>query len=299
MAEQVRELIAGESPDVVVIDAMFPVALIEAVGLECSTVVVSHTAVHRLMDAWRNVVGMILGLRSEAGFPAIEPDLDALWMKHDRVLVSTLDSLDDHEPQLAHAEKVRHVGPVLEREKHGVSVELPWQDDDSRPLVLVSFSTMPEQGSVEKFQMVIDVLAELPVRGVVTVGDSVEPDDLVPSGNVVVFATADHDDLMSRAALVVTHGGHGTLMRALTNGLPMIAIPGLAHDQHPNAAAVEAWGVGKALPPDVTPDTLCSAVTEVLNDPSYSERAQAISQRLIEVDGAANAADEIERLLPH
>ena len=50
----------------------------------------------------------------------------------------------------------------------------------------------------------------LPVRAVVTVGDSIDAGALRPTANVAVFATADQDALMQRADLVVTHGGHGT-----------------------------------------------------------------------------------------
>jgi MGT family glycosyltransferase len=240
---------------------------------------------------------MIVGLRAEAGFPPLPSDLDALWMQRERVLVSTLETLDGAPGGLAHPEKIRHVGPVLEREKHGVRAALPWSDDDPAPLVLVGFSTAPEQGSATKFQNAIDALAALPVHGVVTVGDSVDAAALKPAENVVVFATVDHDDLMRRAALVVTHGGHGTLMRALVHGLPMVVIPGMAHDQAPNAAAARDWGVGRALPGDASTQAMRAAVQEVLASPAYREKAQAISRRLAGVDGANNAAVEIEAVL--
>src|SRR5262249_49761198 len=165
---------------------------------------------------------MRVGLRTEAGFEPIPCDLESLWMAQDKIVATTLKSLDDVAGVLGNSQKLCHVGPVLERERHGVGVRLPWQDDASVPLVLVSFTTMPEQGSVKKFQNAVDALSTLTVRGVVTVGDSVNPAELRPSHNVAVFATADHDDLMRRASLVLTHGGHGTFMRALKNGLPVV-----------------------------------------------------------------------------
>ena len=62
---------------------------------------------------------------------------------------------------------------------------------------------------------------------------------------------AAHDPIIARAALVVTHGGHGTAMRALKYGVPMIVMPGLAHDQALIANLMEEWGTGIALPGDV------------------------------------------------
>lgn len=297
VAEEIRGLVAAETPGLVIIDAMFPAALAEAAQFSCPTVVMCHTCVYRMLEQWRQMLAMLVNLRIEAGFDALPAGLDDLWMSHDRLVVTTLKTLDTAPGELSHPDRIRHVGPVLERERHAVPVALPWQHDDQRPLVLVSFSTMPEQGSVAKFQNAIDALAQLPVRGVVTTGDSLDPATLKPAANVVVFANADHDDLMSRAKLVVTHGGHGTMMRALTYGLPMVVIPGLASDQPVNAAAIEAWGAGRALPKDATADMIRLAVHGVLGSPSYAAVARELSQNLAGVDGAINAANEVEALM--
>lgn len=139
---------------------------------------------------------MLVGLLTEAGFEPIPADLESLWMVHDKIISTTVKSLDEVPGIVGNSHKLHHVGPVLERERHGVRVALPWQDDAAVPLVLVSFSTMPEQGSIKKFQNAVDTLSSLPVRGVITVGDSVDPAALQPSRNVVVFATVDHDDHM-------------------------------------------------------------------------------------------------------
>lgn len=297
VAEEIRELLPAEDPDIVIVDQMFPVALLEARRFGKPSVAVCHTSVWRCLEMWRKFFAMLVGLRAEARFDPIPGDLESLWMVQDLMLVTTLKSLDEAAGTLGNSHKLCHVGPVLERERHGVSVQLPWPDDPSVPLVLVSFSTMPEQGSITKFQNAIDALSALPVRGVVTVGDSVDPTALKPSSKVVVFATADHDDLMSRSSAVLTHGGHGTFMRALKNGLPMVVVPGLGGDQPVNAAAAYEWKVGRALPADATAEVMREAIGEVLSSSSYRERAAAIAAQLAGVDGAPKAADEIESLL--
>lgn len=241
---------------------------------------------------------MLAGLRTEAGFEPIPSALEELWMLQDKMIVTTPASLDEAPGQLGQAYKLRHVGPVLERESHGIRVTLPWSDHGRIPLVLVSFSTAPEQGSVTKFQNAIDALATLPVHAVVTVGDSIDPAALKPAENVAVFATADHDDLMRHASLVLTHGGHGTLMRALRHGLPMVVVPGLGGDQPINAVSAEAWGVGRALPGDAGMEMMRVAVQEVLDTPSYRDHAVRVSKQVAASDGAREAAREIELLLP-
>jgi hypothetical protein len=93
---------------------------------------------------WRKFIAMLVGLRTEAGFEPIPADLESLWMVQDKAISTTLKLLNNVPGTLGNAHKLRHVGQVLERERHGVRVNLLWQDDSSAPLVLVSFSSMPE-----------------------------------------------------------------------------------------------------------------------------------------------------------
>jgi MGT family glycosyltransferase len=186
---------------------------------------------------------------------------------------------------------------VLEDEKCAVPTQLPWAADDPTPVVLVSFSTGFEQRSVEKLQHTLDAMRDLPVHVVATTGGLVAPAELATPGNAIVLSYAAHDPILRRAGLVVTHGGHGTLMRALKHAVPMIVMPGLAHDQAPNAATVKEWGVGRALPGDAPPDAIRAAAQDLLSTPSYRLKAQQMSAALAGVDGAANAADEVESLL--
>lgn len=297
VAEQIRKLLHTEKPDIVIVDQMFPVALLEAKRFGRPSIAICHTSVWRCLPMWRQFLAMLTGLRVEAGFDPIPSELENLWMLQDKMIVTTLASLDQAPGELGQAYKLRHVGPVLERERHGLRVDQPWFGDTQTPMVLVSFSTAPEQGSVEKFQRAIDALNSLGVNGIVTVGDSINPAALRPATNVRVFATADHDDLMRRASLVVTHGGHGTLMRALKNGLPVVVIPGSGGDQPLNAEAAEAWGIGRALRPDADADTMRTAIGEILSNGGYRKNAARLSHEIAESNGAAGAADEIETLL--
>lgn len=295
VAAELREVVAAEAPDLVLIDGMFPAALAEAPGFGRPAAVVCHTFCFRMLERWRGTMTTLDGMRREAGFPGL-PGLDELWLGRDRIIVSSLAALDAD--PIPGWEKVRHVGPVLEDEKCAVAAVLPWPADDPTPLVLVSFSTGFEQRSVEKLQRALDGLADLDVHVVATTGGIVRPDELARPENAVVLSYAAHDPLLRRATLAVTHGGHGTAMRALRHGVPMVVIPGLAHDQAPIAALVEEWGAGTALPSDADAAAIRTAARGVLAAPSCREAAQRLSKTFIGIDGASNAADEIEALLP-
>ena len=56
-----------------------------------------------------------------------------------------------------------------------------------------------------------------------------------------------HGEVLPHASLVVTHAGMGTVMSALSHGVPLLCLP-LGRDQFFNAAMVERLGAGRALP---------------------------------------------------
>jgi UDP:flavonoid glycosyltransferase YjiC (YdhE family) len=291
---QVQSIVATEAPDIVLIDAMFPAALARAPQFGRRSAVFVHTFVFRQLDMWRRFFGIFDGMRQQAGFAGL-PSVDDLWRPRDRIVSTSLGEFDA--PPAPGWEMVRHVGPVLEDEKFAVPTTLPWPADDRTPLVMVSFSTGFEQRNVDKIQRALDALADVPVHVVATTGGIVAPNEVAAPHNAIVLNYAAHDPIMRRAALVITHGGHGTAMRALRHGVPMVVIPGLAGDQPYVAAAVQEWGAGVALSGDATVEAIRAAAQDVLSTPSYRDKAQQRCARLTGIDGAANAANEVESLL--
>jgi UDP:flavonoid glycosyltransferase YjiC (YdhE family) len=291
---QIRTIVAAEAPDIVLIDAMFPAALAEASGFKQPTIVFVHTFVFRQLDMWRKMTATLDGMRQQAGFAGL-PVLDDLWRQRDRIVSTSLGAFDA--PPLPGWEMVRHAGPALEDEKFAMPTPLPWPESDATPLILVSFSTGFEQRNVDKVQRALDALADLPVHVVATTGGIVAPNEVATPRNAVVLNYAAHDPIIRRAALVMTHGGHGTAMRTLGHGVPMVVIPGLAGDQPFVAAAIDEWGAGLALPGDASSEAMRNAAQRILSTPSFRENARQRSTALAGVNGAANAAAEVEALL--
>ena len=292
--EQVRAVVAAEAPDLALIDAMFPAALARAADFGRPSAVFVHTFVFRQLDMWRGMFAKLDGMRRQAGYQSLPP-LDALWRSRELIVSTSLGEFDA--PAAPGWENVRHVGPVLEDERFAVPTILPWPEGDATPLALVSFSTGFEQRNVEKVQRALDALADLPVHVVATTGGIVAPNELATPQNAVVLNYAAHDPIMRRAALVVTHGGHGTAMRALGHGAPMVVIPGLAGDQPFVAAAVQEWGAGIALAGDADAAAMREAASRVLADPAYRSEARRRARALARADGAAGAARAVESLL--
>ncbi len=145
-------------------------------------------------------------------------------------------------------------------------------------------------------QRAIDALAPLPVHIVATTGGIVDPAELAAPPNAHLIDFADHDALTARATLVVGHGGHGTTMRALFHGLPIVGIPAKGADQAPITQLFEQWKVGRALPGDADPAQIRAAVQDVLDNPIFRDEAAQRALAFTGVDGAARAASSIERV---
>lgn len=97
-------------------------------------------------------------------------------------------------------------------------------------------------------------------------------------------------DLLRGVSAVLTHGGAGTTLAALSRGLPMVITPQGA-DQFNQADHVSAAGAGIALQPDeVTPHAVAGAVRAVLEEASFRKSAAAIAADIASMPGPSEVA---------
>ncbi|MXO59367.1 glycosyltransferase [Altererythrobacter salegens] len=218
------------------------------------------------------------------------PPLDNMW---DQVLVAKQTLLGISRTFDFGAEDTgdhfAYVGPQLDEANWTESWQSPWPEDDQRPLVLVGFSTT-FQNHISVLQRVIDALASFPVRVLVTLGPTIAAEELTPAPNTRLVASAPHGAVMKEATLVVTHGGHGTVARALLHKLPMLVIPH-GRDQDGNAARVAAHGAGLMLPPAAETGEIAAAIDCLLGDPEFAASAAilgtAVAREALESDVVA------------
>jgi UDP:flavonoid glycosyltransferase YjiC (YdhE family) len=187
---------------------------------------------------------------------------------------------------------VRYVGPVLD---DPVWASGAWRTPaGDAPLVLVSMSsTFQDQAAC--LQRVADALGSLSLRGLVTTGPVIDPAELTPPPGVTVVPAAPHADVLRHASLVVTHGGHGTLVKAFAAGVPVVV---LAHgrDQADNAARVLHHGAGLAVSRSARPSKIADAVRRVLSDPAYRQAADRLGAALRHDAGDGRLLAELEDL---
>ena len=210
----------------------------------------------------------------------------------DRVLQGTAAAFDfpaDHLPA-----NFRYVGPLIDEIATGERWISPWPADDARKLVVVSFSTT-FQDQTPAIQRVIDALAVLPVRGLVTLGPAIDPAALRLGENVVVRRAIRHGEAMREAAAVVTHCGHGTTARALTSGAPILAMP-MGRDQADIAARVVSRGAGLHLAADAAPASIAAALRRLIGEPYFAAAAHRMGEAMRAEIAASPLVAELEAL---
>src|SRR5262245_661925 len=190
-------------------------------------------------------------------------------------------------------DNARYVGPVLDEPAWTTSAK--WTAPaGNHPLVLVALSST-FQDQIACLQRIVDGLSSLEVRAVVTTGPAVDPAALRPSGGVAIIESAPHREVLWQAALAITHGGHGTVMKALAAGVPMVILPH-GRDQGDTAARVTARSAGVAVARTASPGAISRAVQRVLQHDSYRSAARHLAD-VIRRDAQENTLiDELEGL---
>jgi MGT family glycosyltransferase len=229
--------------------------------------------------------------RTALGLEPVEHPFDQI-RQVDRVLVQTSEAFDFPSTKLP--ANVTYVGPAIEDPAWVEPWQSPWREGDARPLVLVGFSTT-FQNQTAVLSNVIAALGTLDVRAVVTTGPAIDVGTLPVADNVHVCRTAPHNRLLEEASAVVTHCGHGTVIRALAAGVPVVCMP-MGRDQNDNAARVTARGAGVRIKPTASIGTIRRAVVAVLENAEYREAARRLGERIIEDAQRSTAAEILEEL---
>jgi MGT family glycosyltransferase len=174
---------------------------------------------------------------------------------------------------------------------------VPWRPTGSEPLVLVATSSIYQHQQVDLLQRVAQALGKLPIQAVLTTGRAVEPKEIDAPPNVEVLRAAPHRQVLAEASAVVTHAGHGSVLKALAAGVPLVCMP-MGRDQKDNTARVLRLGAGVRISKSSKPNQIAAAVSQVLEDRAYAIAARRFAGVLArEAAGLPSAGDEAERLL--
>ena len=134
---------------------------------------------------------------------------------------------------------------------------------------------------------------------IMTTGQQRDPESLYLgplADNIRVESFVSHGALFPHTDVVITTGGAGTVLTALTAGVPLIVVP-TGWDLPESAQRVAECGAGVRIDPkNCTAQSLRAAVDLLLSDLSYRENARRVGAALVRQGGPPHAADLLERL---
>ena len=189
----------------------------------------------------------------------------------------------------------KYVGPMF-WERTGENMEFIRKPGP--PWVLVTLSTSPQPGDLTIVKTALKALAAMDVRVLVTLATGHDKNCLGPiPAHIQVMGYAPHSQVLPSCCLVISHAGHGIVMKSMVHGIPMVLVP-WGRDQPGVAARAERMGTAVVVPgSDCTADAMAGAVQMILVDPEYRARSQEVSSRLRSLDGGAEAIHYLEQLL--
>ncbi len=322
IAEEARRTLEAEATNVLVTDMLLPGALIPAEAMGVPRAVLFHTTeylpganrppgglgltpgnawwsrwrdrlltklFHRMVDKYLPGVNDV---RASYGLSPLNHTIE-LFHQADRRIIQTCRAFDF--PIQPAPANVRYAGPVLDDPDWVRPWQNPWPEQDDRPLVVVSLSST-FQNQRTAIERCIEALGRLEVRGLVTLGLALSEERFDPPGNVIVLSSASHAAVFPHAAAVVTHAGHGTIMRALAHGLPLLCLP-MGRDQGDNAARLSHHGAGLQLSPKASAGTIQRALSRLLAEPRFRENAQSLGRLIREDVKRETGVEELESLI--
>jgi UDP:flavonoid glycosyltransferase YjiC (YdhE family) len=318
-AGETRELVRSARPDVVVSDilTLAPALAAELEGVPAATLIphvdprfepgwppysvgarLPRTALGRA--SWR-MLDPLVGRGLELGRRELDETRRRLGLRPAErrfggvserlVLVATFPQLEY--PRRRALPGTHVIGPLLWEPEFG-DVELPPGDG---PLVLVAPSTAQDAEHV-LLRAAVEGLGRVEGLRVLGTWNRREPDPPLPSArdNTRLVDWVSYAKTMPRCNVVVCHGGHGTVARALASGCALVVAPS-AGDQNENAARVDWSGAGVRIPRAlVNASSVSLAVRRALETGGMRDRARTIAGWLEDNDPGARAAELIEGL---
>lgn len=172
----------------------------------------------------------------------------------------------------------------------------PWIDHIQGPFVFVSLGTV--FWGKELLSKVIEALADVDCDALVLAGVDATPDDFPKkSDRLRIAGFVNQAEVLRRADLVVHHGGAGTMLGTLSQGLPALTLAEGA-DRPYTADALRRRGASIALDPRAASAAdISEAVTTLLNDKGFRETAVAVKEEIEGMPSPAQVVAHLESLV--
>ncbi len=174
-------------------------------------------------------------------------------------------------------------------------LSFPWNRLTGEPIVYGSMGTV-QNGNADVFRAIAAAVSKhKAAQLVLSIGNVLRPEQIgsVPK-NTIVVNHAPQLELLQKASVCITHAGFNTVLEALAQGVPQVAIP-ITNDQPGVAARIAAHQTGVITSLEkLTVSHLSTLVDEVLNNSMYRDNARKFQQAIAKTNGLSRAAVLLE-----
>ncbi|WP_231914383.1 glycosyltransferase [Rhodococcus sp. LB1] len=288
----VRQIIDSWTPDLLVCDEMDFGAMIAAEQAGIPRVVVGVIASGALTRI-EHIREPVSQLRAVHG---LRDDPDCTELAQD-LIISPFPQSFRH-PDFPLPETAVSVRPEsdLDTGRHAAVDWLAAGDEQWR--VYLTLGTIFNIESGDLFLRVLEGLRRLPVRILVTVGVNIDPASIpIVADNVRIERFVPQSAVLPFCDLVVNHAGSGSVIGALAQGVPVIALP-MGADQELNAGRLTALKAGITLDPiTVTAGEIHGTALSILTSDSLRVGAQRMREEINEMPPPASVVEDLEALM--
>ncbi len=168
-----------------------------------------------------------------------------------------------------------------------------WMDSGPAPVLITLGSSVSHHGR-DFYHLAAEACGRAGCRGLLLTGGSAALNEMPETIRAVSYAP--YSRVMPRAAAIVHHAGIGTTAAVMRSGRPGIIVP-FANDEFDNAARAERLGVSLTVKRRwLSAGLLAEAIGRASADGELIRTAGALGEAMRQEDGAAVAAEHIERV---
>jgi UDP:flavonoid glycosyltransferase YjiC (YdhE family) len=247
----------------------------------------------------RGAQQLAVRLRADMGLPPLRGFfIDWTALISDRYIQPTVPEFEYPRHDLPPS--VEFTGPTLTADLDDWAPPAWWADlsaarQAGRPVVFVTQGTV----ATDPANLVLPAIAALADTEVLVVAvcGRRDPEQVMPAarrpGNLRIAGFIPYSKVLPLADVMITNGGYGGIQAALVHGVPLVTA-GTSEDKQEVNARVAWSGAGVSLRTDrPRPERVAAAVRQVLTEPGYRARVQALRDANTRYGGVQRAAEII------
>jgi UDP:flavonoid glycosyltransferase YjiC (YdhE family) len=174
---------------------------------------------------------------------------------------------------------IKFIGPLLPfRSESALPVELEAKLREARSVIVVSQGTVDNTDAEKLFVPALEALKGGSHLVVATTGGK-NTEDLrrrYPENNVVIEDFIDFDRLFDHTDLFICNGGYGSILLALSKGVPVLSA-GVREGKNDINARIDYFGLGIDLKTEhPTPAKIAKGIARVLGDKRFAQSVERI-----------------------